>query len=1037
MQIFTCFCLKKKAKNGASCFFILALMIFMPWLNKASAQSPSTVSGKVTAVSGEVLPGVSVSEKGTTNGVTTDINGNFKLSLNGSSAVLVFRYIGYITQEVPVKGQKVINIQLIADQKSLNEVVVVAYGSQKRGDITGAVGEVKESELADQPVAQFAQQLQGKVAGVVVNQQTGIPGQGLSIVIRQSTDLNGDSQPLYVIDGFPMTGDNSNVANINPAEIESITILKDASSTALYGSRAANGVVLITTKHAKKGESTIGFNAFYGTQVVPQKGRPDMMNAEQFAQYENDVFTQEILMGQADSVPAVYQNPSQYAGKGTNWYNVLLRNAPIQSYNLSLSSSSEKSSTSATLGFLDQDGVLIQSNYKRYSLRINSDYKFNDRVSVGVNAAPSYATNATPNSDGNIFSGGIIQNAIASSPLAPYINPDGSIPLTASSPGLFPNPNWYNVAQIVKNNTQTGRILTNAYLNVELLKGLVFRSSLGIDYTNAQNQSWTPSTAGYLFSPPPITASASNASNIFYTWLAENTLDYKKSLGGHNFDVFVGYTAQKYHQDYNAESGYGFPNDEISSLAAATQFNNPSFDIEEWSLVSLVSRLNYNYKNKYLLSASFRRDGSSRFGPDNKYGNFPGVSAGWNVSQEDFMSKLPEISNLKLRAGYALNGNFNINNYGYAANTSSSNYVFNNTLAPGTVVANIGNNAISWEQSKQLDIGVDIGLFKNRISITYDYFHKITDNMLFNLPVAQESGFSSVEANVGQFLFHGHEFAITTQNLVGPFKWSTNFNISFIRNKILNLGPYGNNLPTSVNGTNIEEVGQPIGSFYGYKRIGIYQNQADLDNSAKYLSGGTLYESAVGTVKFADVNHDGVIDQNDQTIIGNPNPKFTFGMTNNLSFKNFDFSVAIAGSYGNDIMNRTLEYIQNLDGVFNVTANVADRWKSPTDPGAGIIPRILVGDALDRTANSRWVSDGSYLTIKNIALGYTIPITENKYLKSIRVYGSIQQAWVFTKYNGANPEVSAYGTNGLIQGVDYTSYPVPRTISAGINMNIK
>lgn len=1041
MKISTCFCLKK-ANNRAFYAFFIALSSFIPFFlhaegNYFKANAVIELSGLVTSEKGEPLPGVSVLEKGTSNATTTDVNGKFKLRVSDKAAVLVFKYIGYVNSEIPVAGKTVVNVQLIPDQKSLNEVVVVAYGSQKRGDITGSVGEVKESELQDQPVAQFAQQLQGKVAGVVVNQQTGIPGQGLSIVIRQSTDLNGDSQPLYVIDGFPMTGDNSNVANINPAEIESITILKDASSTALYGSRASNGVVLITTKHAKKGESNIGFNAFYGTQVVPQKGRPDMMNAEQFAQYENDVFTQEIAMGQADSIPSVYQNPSSWAGRGTNWYNVLLRNAPIQSYNLNLSSSSEKSSTSATLGFLDQDGVLINSNYKRYSLRINSDYKFNDRVSVGVNVAPSYSTNATPNSDGNIFGGGIIQNAIASSPIAPYINPDGSIPLTASSPGLFPNPNWYNVAQIVKNNTQTGRILTNAYLNVELLKGLVFRSSLGVDYTNAQNQSWTPSTAGYLFSPPPITASASNASNIFYTWLAENTLDYKKSLGDHNFDVFVGYTAQKYHQDYNGESGYGFPNDEISSLAAATQFNNPSFDIEEWSLVSLVSRLNYNYKNKYLLSASFRRDGSSRFAPDTKYGNFPGVSAGWNVSQESFMSKLPEVSNLKVRAGYALNGNFNIGNYGYQANTTQSNYVFNNTLAPGTVVANLGNNALGWEQSKQLDIGLDLGLFKNRITITYDYFHKITNNMLYNVPVAQESGFGSVEANVGKFLFHGNEFAITSQNLVGPLRWSTNFNISFIRNEILNLGPYGNNLPTQTNGTNIEEVGQPIGAFYGYKFTGIYENQADFNNSPKYLSGGTLYASAVGTVKYADINHDGVIDQNDRTIIGNPNPKFTFGMTNNLSFKNFDFSVAVAGSYGNDIMNRTLEYIQNLDGVFNVTADVANRWKSPSDPGAGVFPRILVGDALDRTANSRWVTDGSYLTIKNIALGYTIPLTENKYLKSIRVYGSIQQAWVFTKYNGANPEVSAYGTNGLIQGVDYTSYPVPRTISAGINMNIK
>jgi TonB-linked SusC/RagA family outer membrane protein len=1041
MEIFIRFC-QKKLTYRVVYFFLTPLIVLICCFTKAEAKivtasNSFVVSGKVTTVTGEPLVGVTVMEKGTQTGVTTDLSGNYKLTVSGISAVLVFRYVGYLEKQVDVNALAVINVQLTADQKTLNDVVVVAYGTQKRTDITGAVADINEKDLQDQPVAQFAQQLQGKTAGVVVSQQTGIPGQGLSIVIRQSTDLNGDSQPLYVIDGFPMTGDNSNVANINPVEIETISILKDAASTALYGSRAANGVVIITTKHAKKGESLIGFNMNYGLQQVPQKGRPNMMNAEQFAQYENDVFTQEIALGQATAIPSVYLNPAQYAGKGTNWYNVLLRTAPIQSYNLSLNSSSDKSSTSATLGYLDQEGVLIESNYKRFSLRVNSDYKFNDRVTAGVSVAPSYTTNATPNSDGNIFSGGIIQNAIASSPLAPYINPDGSIPLTATSPGLFPNPNWYLVAQQVKNNTQTGRILANSFINVELLKGLVFRTSLGVDYTNAQNQTWNPSTAGSLFSPPPVTATASSTSNIFYTWLSENTLDYKKSVGDHNFDVFVGYTAQKYHQNYNSQSGYGFRNDAVSSLAAATQFNNPYYDIEEWSLTSLVSRLNYNYKNKYILSASFRRDGSSRFAPNTKFGNFPGISAGWNVYQENFISRIPQISNLKLRASYALNGNFNIGNYGFQANTGQANYAFNNTLASGTAVSNLGNNSLSWEQSKQLDIGLELGIFKNRVSFTYDYFHKIINNNLYNVPVAQESGFSSIEANVGEFEFHGHEFSVISQNLTGKVRWSTNFNISFIRNKIVNLGPYGQNLPTQTNGTNIEEVGQPIGSFYGYKRIGIYENQADFNNSPKYLQGGLLYASAVGTVKFADVNHDGVIDQNDRTIIGNPNPKFTYGMTNNIAYKNFDLSISLAGSYGNDIMNRTLEYIQNLDGVFNVTADVANRWKSPSDPGAGVFPRILVGDALDRTANSRWVTSGSYLTIKNIALGYTIPVTDNKYFKSIRFYGSIQQVWVFTGYNGANPEVSAYGTNGLNQGVDYTSYPVPRTFSAGLNMNLK
>jgi TonB-linked SusC/RagA family outer membrane protein len=717
---------------------------------------------------------------------------------------------------------------------------------------------------------------------------------------------------------------------------------------------------------------------------------------------------------------------------------VLLRNAPTESYNLALYTGSEKSTTAVTLGVLNQDGVIIASNYKRYSTRVNSDYKFNSKLSIGVNVAPTYELLSNANTDGNIFNGGIIQNAIASSPLVPYKNPDGSLPLTSTAPGLFPNPNWYRVATETKNNTQKGRLLSNAYAKLEIVKDLTFKTSINVDYVNEQNQQWYPSTSGGLFNPPPITANASTYSNIYYSWLAENTLNYTHAFkGGHNLDVLVGYTAQKYHQDYNSESGYGFPNDNISSLAAATQFNTPYYDIEEWSLASFVSRINYNYKNKYLLSASFRRDGSSRFAPNNKYGNFPAVSAGWNVSEESFMQQMPVISNLKVRASYGLTGNFDIGNYGFAANTQVSNYPFNNSLTPGTSISNIGNNSLSWEKNRQLDIGLDAGVLNDRISFTYDYFHKITTSLLFQVPVPQESGFSSISNNVGKIQWYGHEFSITSRNLIGDLKWTTNFNISFVRNKILNLGPYGNSLPRSdSNAPNIEQVGQPLGAFYGYKFIGIYENQQDFNNSPKYY--GSDGPSAVGTVKYADINHDGVIDANDKTIIGNPNPKFTYGMTNNWSYKNFDLSLSLAGSYGNDIENRTLEYIQNLDGVFNVTADVANRWKSPTDPGDGVHPRILVGDALARTTNSRWVTSGSYMTIKNLTLGYTIPVPQtNNYIKSFRVYASGQQLYVFTNYKGANPEVNANGNDPINIGIDYTSYPVPRTISFGVNVNLK
>lgn len=997
--------------------------------SRAKTEFIIAVSGSVKDEKGQPLVGVSVIEKSTTNGTTTDGNGNFRINVSNKSSVLTFKYIGYKPQEITVGDQTSLIVSLQPESSTLNEVVVVAFGSQKRANVTGAISTVNASEIKDLPVTQFSQKLQGKIAGVQINQTSGIPGQGMSVRIRGALSIGGGSQPLYVVDGFPIVGD---ISNINPDEIESFTVLKDASATALYGSRAANGVFLVQTKKAKLGQSDLSFNAFYGIQSVPQKGRPDMMNAEEFAQFQNELYSDRIKAGTATSIPVEYQNPAQYRGGGTDWYDVLLQTAPIQNYSLSLTSGKDKLSTSATVGYISQKGVLINSDYKRYSLRLNSEYKFNDRVSIGLNVAPSYATNNTPNTDGNIFGGGIIQNAIATSPLAPYINADGSLPLTATSTGLFPNPNWYRVAQEVKNNTRTGRILSNAFGSIEIIKGLNFKSSVNIDYTSQQYNRFSPSTSGSLFAPPPNLTSATERNFINYSWLTENTLNYTRSFGHHNLDVFAGYTAQKYHSDYSNVDATGFPNDKIQSLAAATQFV-PSYDTQEWSLASVVSRLNYNYKGKYILSASFRRDGSSRFGPNVKYGNFPAVSAGWNISDEDFMKKLPAVSNLKIRAGYGLNGNFNIGNYSYLVNTSATNYPYNGTLSPGYSLSNIGNKSLTWEKSKQFDLGFDLGLFKNRIFFSYDYFNKITTDMLLNVDVPTGTGFSSVTTNAGKFKFTGHEFAISSQNLIGELKWSTNFNITFIKNKVVNVDPYVGLLPRGdPNNPSINQVGSPIGLFYGYKFIGVYKDQQDFNNSPKYAN------SAVGTVKMADTNGDGVINLNDLTVIGDPNPDFTFGITNNLSYKNFDFTIVASGSYGNDIQNRTLEYIQNLDGVFNVTKDVARRWKSVQDPGDGVHPKAGAY-TIERNTNSRWVSDGSFLTIKNVTLGYTLPLKENKYLENLRVYTSVQQLFVFTKYDGANPEVNSYNGNstGLVQGIDNTTYPVPRTFNFGVNFNLK
>jgi len=995
-----------------------------------STQQQKSVTGKVTDNTGAGLPGVSVVVKGTTTGVITDMDGKYTISKVPENAVLQFSFVGMKSQEITVGDKTTLNVTLADETVGIEEVVAVGYGSQSKKKITGSVQNINQKELMDLPTAQISQKLQGKTSGVQIFQNTGKLGGGMSIRIRGAASINAGNQPLYVVDGFPIVGD---ISSINPDEIESISILKDASSTSLYGSRAANGVVLIQTKKGKDGKTSIQFNSYLGIQSVPQKGRPDMMNARDFFQFEKEVYEEKLAyygsLGSGDQAAYDYYHKPYSAGDGTNWYDVLLRQAKVESYNLTATTSTEKSSSSVVAGYLNQDGVVINTNYKRYSLRLNSEYSPSRQVKLGFNIAPTYSTNTTSNTDGVLWGGGILQDGILSSPLAPYKNADGSIPLTATSPGLFPNPNWYNVAMQKVNETTTTRILSNAFIEVEFVPGLRFKSTGNVDWSSSRFNGFSPSTVGGIFAPPPQRTSAQINTNTYMSWLTENTLTYAKTLfKDHNINILAGYTSQRYKNDNYELYGIDFPGDQVQTLNAAATTSGSS-GINEWSLLSWVGRLNYDYKGKYLLSAAIRRDGSSRFGPNNKWGNFPSVSIGWIVSEEEFMSKIPTVSYLKLRGSYGLTGNNNIGNYSYFAGVNSSNYVFNNTLANGKVISSLGNNDLGWETTSQMDFGFDLGVLKDRILFNYDYFNKTTNNMLFGVAVPRASGFSSIMTNVGEFNFWGHEFTVSSKNLTGKVKWTTDFNISFVKNKVIKLGKTDAPVGGLTGDPFITKVGEPIGQFIGFVFEGVYVNKQDYDSSPK------ASDSQIGTVKMKDVNGDKVIDDKDRTIIGNPNPKFVYGMTNTLAYQNFDLSFVIAGSYGNKIMNRQFEYTQNLDGVFNVTNDVANRWKSPENPGDGIHPRVNVGTPLARFINSRWVSDGSYLAVKNVTLGYVLPLKANKYVERFRIYGSIQNALMFTKYVGGNPEVSDNGSNPLGQGIDYTAYPVPRTFSLGINLN--
>ena len=997
------------------------------------AAPQATVTGKVVDEKGEGLPGVTVLVKGTSTGTSTAADGSFSLDVP-ANATLLLSSVGYATQEVAVGSQSVINVTMRIDSKQLSDVVVVGYGTQARREVTGAVQTVNAQELADIPAAQVTQKLQGKLAGVQILQATGKPGQGMQVRVRGQASISAGSDPLYVVDGFPIVTD---ISLINPDEIETITVLKDAASTSLYGSRAANGVVLITTKQAKSGQSTVGVNAYYGIQQVPQKGRPDMMNATEFAQFKKESYED---LGQP--VPAVFQNPAQY-GEGYNWYDAMLRTAPVENYSLTFTAGKDKFSTSAVAGFFKQKGVVLNSDYQRFSLRLNSNYNVSERVRVGINLAPSYTIDNTPPTDGRFFNGqGVLYNALLSWPTLAYQNPDGSLPLSVSVPGIttFTEPNWYRSIQEIQNkNTQT-RLLSNAYLEVEPIKDLLLKTTINLDLGNALFQNYNPSTASVGFAtPPPVTASALRKNNTYYSWLNENTATYRKSFGEHSFDVLAGYTLQRFHSDYDQIRTTNFPDDRIQTIQSAINIDRPNTysDVQEWSLVSYIGRLNYNYKGRYLLSGAVRRDGSSRFGVNNRNGVFPSVSAGWIISDESFMPKIDQLTFLKARGSYGVTGNNNIGNYSqYATVNTTTNAIFGSTVANGASVTALSNPNLGWETTKQLDLGLDLGLFENRLNFTYDYYVKNTTNLLYSLAVPQESGFGSFLGNIGELKFWGHEFAVTSKNFVGKFQWNTNFNIAFSDNKVVALSEgvdriYGD-------GT-ITRVGERIGQFYGVIQDGVYKNKAEYDSSPKAIA------SSVGTVKYRDVNGDGVItyggDNDDRTVIGNPFPKFIYGLTNTFNYANFDLTIVASGSYGNDIMRRTDQGTTNLDGVFNVLREVKDRWRSPDNPGAGLYGTTTTNTANDREwLSTRFVHKGSYLTIKNITFGYTVPVEHLKPFRSIRPYASVQQAYVFTNYTGANPETSidanGYPTNALNQGMDFGTYPVPRTFTFGINVGL-
>lgn len=1032
----------KHVAKAKTLLLLLSLILFVA--GQSQAQQAGTITGKVTA-NGKPLEGATVVLDSTAFSASSGKDGDFRFQVPVGNYNITATYIGYSPfhkQDVRLENGKAVNVDvnLAADNGNQLQEVTVIYGKQRSRDVTGSVATVNATKLQDMPVLQFGQQLQGKVAGVQVSQYSGQPGRGIGFIIRGSASFYSSNQPLFVIDGLPITG---SINNINPNEIESFSFLKDASATALYGSRAANGVVLITTKHAKGGQTTVNLSANLGLQAIQQNKVPDMMNAREFATFMKergeDGLKYEPGYKIADDYHQAYDNPEQYS-EGTNWFKLLTHKAPIQSYDITVQTSREHSSSTVIAGYQQQQGVIINNNTKLYSLRFNQDASLiNNRLKIGFNIAPSYRNdhNNRLTTDGV---GGLFERLFEASPLISPYNADGSYTRLVNSPGMVAYINPLAYYNLTNDDYYTTRIIGNTYANFTILNGLVLKGNVGVDKGSETRKYFQ---SGLVTSTEGQTTGTSSAVDNG-SWTAELNLDYNITLAkDHKLEALVGYSAQKFQTYNNTLTGLGFTSDDIQYLDVAATLTGSS-NASAYSLLSTVGRLNYSFKNKYLLGASFRRDGSSRFGANEQWGNFPSVSAGWIVSDENFMKPISAISFFKVRTSYGITGNNFFGNYDPQSTLGVYYYNYNNTPVQGQTINRLANEDLRWERNKQFDAGIDISLFNSRLSLTYDYYQKNTDGLIQQRPIPTASGFSQIIYNVGALRTWGHEFTVSSKNLTGELSWTTNLTLSFDRNLITNLVDPGfirrNNTVSS--DYYRQQTGHHLGEFYGFVFLGLYKDDKDLTSSATYKGTSTNPNglSDVGTIKVKDLNGDGVIDDvNDRTFIGDPTPTFTGGLVNTFAYKNFDLNIDMTFSVGGKILNAAKwAYQTNLDGSRVMLKAAEDRWRSPEDPGSGVYPRTKTGTtALGRDVNSQWIEDGSYLAAKNITLGYTIPV-KSSFLQSSRVFATVQQAFVLTKYTGMNPEINVGGsdpTAGI--GIDENAYPIPKTFALGCSITFK
>ncbi|MDA3878810.1 MAG: TonB-dependent receptor [Prolixibacteraceae bacterium] len=1067
--------------------FVL-VMFFLAFQFVAFGQE-KTVTGNVTDDTGTPLPGVTVVVQGTTQGTVTNPDGEFSINLDGSQDVLTFSFIGYRTQSVQVGNQTRLRVRMEPDNKSLDEVVIIGYGAMKRSDLSGASSTVSEDAIEGSVITNLDQALQGRAAGVNSVSTSGKPGSSVSIRIRGESTINADAEPLYVIDGVIVQGGGSSGADfglgdklgngsistisplstLNPSDIASMEILKDASATAIYGAQGANGVVLIATKRGKKGEARFSYKGQVGIQR--QTERLDMMNLREFAEYSNSVAQESNAL---DNRPE-FLDPS-LLGAGTDWQDAIFKTAMLNQHQISASGGTDAVRYYVSGGFMDQEGTIIGSDFNRYSFRTNIDADLKSWLKIGVNAQYSETNERLGLAAGTE---GIINFSLLTPPDIPIYDMDGNYASVVREGYSRINP----IAKALDEELTLDRNKLNGSIFAEIkpMKNLVWHTEVGFDIGGSRGEVFLPSVTYGNWSRGINENSIQRNNNKFMQF--KNYVTYNNTIDAHDFTVMLGQEAWESKWESQRITAKNLPSNEVQNPMLGTDpVINAYFGSS--SMASFFGRLTYNYSARYFLTYTYRHDGSSNFGPKNRWAGFHSVATSWRFSDEAFLEGAEDVlSNGKIRIGWGQTGNSNIGGYAWGASISR----MPTGLGMGYRQSNIANPYIKWETQEQFNIGLDLGFIDNRISLVVDLYDKTSEDMLMGLQLPsymgtrgnQSSALAAPKGNYGTINNKGLEISLNTRNIVGVFEWNTDMQFSMNRNKLVALDGTDN---AHIEGygqwsdvVTITEVGDPLYNFYGYKVEGIYQDLEDIQNSpknAKYPSDGVFnrYNTVwVGDLKFADISGsdgkpDGIINEYDRTSIGSPLPKFTFGLTNNFKYKDFDLSIFLNGSYGNKVFNYTAMHLSNMKSVWDNQLSVVterahlvsiDENKTyPIEDGAQNwfddienvrvsnpdtnVPRAIANDPNDNDRISdRYVEDGSYIRIKNITLGYTLPgyITERVNIDNLRLYVNVQNIYTFTKYSGYDPEVGVSTLSNNVYGLDNGRYPSPQIFTFGLNLS--